>query len=103
MPLRTIPIRRVGNRENLFMGCDRKLIMFTGLLTGILIFLAQEFSAALVGIFMWFVMLWILRKMAKSDAQMRFVYMRNRRYKSFYPPRSTPFRINTPGQGKQYK
>ena len=31
MALRTIPIRRAGNRDNLFMGGDRELVMFSGL------------------------------------------------------------------------
>ena len=31
MALRTIPIRRAGNRHNLFMGGDRELVMFSGL------------------------------------------------------------------------
>ena len=38
MALRAIPIRRAGNRENLFMGGDRELVMFSGLLAGALIF-----------------------------------------------------------------
>lgn len=42
MALRAIPIRRAGNRENLFMGGDRELVMFSGLLAGALIFSAQE-------------------------------------------------------------
>jgi hypothetical protein len=42
MALRTIPIRRAGNRENLFMGGDRELVMFSGLLAFALIFSAQE-------------------------------------------------------------
>ena len=32
MTLRTIPIRRAGNRHNLFMGGDRELVMFAGVL-----------------------------------------------------------------------
>ena len=32
MALRAIPIRRAGNRINLFMGGDRELVMFTGLI-----------------------------------------------------------------------
>ena len=32
MALRTIPIRRAGNRHNLFLGGDRELVMLAGLL-----------------------------------------------------------------------
>ena len=32
MALRTIPVRRAGNRHNLFLGGDRELVMTAGLL-----------------------------------------------------------------------
>ncbi len=103
MALRTIPIRRASNRDNLFMGGDRELVMFSALLAAILIFAAQDWTAALVGLGAWFIALWVFRKMAKADPKMRFVYLRNLRYQSYYPPRATPFRNNTTAQGNQYK
>ena len=96
MALRTIPIRRAGNRENLFMGGDRELVMFSGLLAGALIFSAQEVRATVFALF-------VCRLMAKSDPKLRHVYLRHRRYKAYYPARSTPYRENTTSQGKQYK
>lgn len=98
-----IPIRRSGNRENLFLGCDRELIMVTALITFTLIFATQNIWAMVVGGALWFLALKILRKMAKADPKMRDVYMRHRRYKRFYPAHSTPFRVNTESQGKRYK
>lgn len=103
MALRAIPIRRAGNRENLFMGGDRELVMFSGLLAGALIFTAQEFRATVFGIVLWFFALFVFRLMAKADPKMRHVYLRHRKYKPYYAPRSTPFRENTSSQGKQYK
>jgi len=103
MALRTIAIRRAGNRENLFMGGDRELVMFAGLLAGALIFSAQEGRATMFGIALWFGALFVFRLMAKSDPKMRHVYLRHRRYKAYYPARSTPFRENTTRQGKQYR
>ncbi|EGQ8485001.1 conjugal transfer protein TrbD [Vibrio diabolicus] len=103
MALRTIPIRRAGNRENLFMGGDRELVMFSGLLAAALIFSAQEVRATVFGICLWFGALFVCRLMAKSDPKLRHVYLRHRIYKSYYAARSTPFRENTPSQGKQYK
>ncbi len=103
MALRKIPIRRAGNRHNLFMGGDRELVMFSGLLAAVLIFAAQDWAALILGILMWFASLWMLRKMGKADPMMRQVYLRNRRYKPFYPPRATPFRENGASQGKQYQ
>ncbi len=103
MSLRAIPIRRAGNRHNLFMGGDRELVMFSGLLAGALVFSAQEWTATIFGLFLWFTSLFLLRLMAKSDPKMRAIYMRHRRYKTYYPARSTPFRENTVTQGKQYR
>ena len=40
--------------------------------------------------------------MAKSDPKLRFVYLRHRRYRRYYPARSTPF-ASTPPAGKQYQ
>ena len=103
MALRTIPIRRAGNRENLFMGGDRELVMFSGLLAGALIFSAQDIRATVFGITLWFGAMFALRLMAKSDPKLRKVYLRHRYYRAYYPARATPFRDNTPTQGKQYK
>lgn len=99
MSLRSIPIRRSSNRPNLFMGGDRELVMFSGLLAAILIFASQDWLAAIVGLFFWFSFLWMLRMMAKSDPYLRAVYLRQRRYQSYYPARSTPFRVNPQAKG----
>ena len=103
MALRAIPIRRAGNRHNLFMGGDRELVMFAGLLAFALIFSAQELRATIFGLALWFGTLYACRLMAKHDPKMRQVYLRHRRYRRFYPPRSTPFRSNSGSQGRQYK
>jgi len=103
MALRTVPIRRAGNRQNLFMGGDRELVMFAGLMAAALIFSAQELRATVVGLLLWFGALFFCRLMAKSDPKLRFVYLRHRKYKPYYPARSTPFRSNTRSQGRQYK
>lgn len=97
MSLRTIPIRRCGNRASLFMGGDRELLMFSGLLSAILLFAAQDWLAAIAGIAMWFLSLKGLRLMAKSDPCMRAIYLRQRSYQAYYPARSTPFRENKRG------
>ena len=78
-------------------------MMFSGLMAGALIFSAQDLRATLFGVGLWFGALFACRLMAKADPKMRHVYLRHRRYKKYYPPRSTPFRENTPSQGAQYK
>jgi type IV secretion system protein TrbD len=101
MALREIAIHRVGNRPNLFMGGDRELVQFTGLLAVALIFSAQEIRATIFGFVLWFFSLFAFRMMAKSDPLLRFVYLRQLlKYKKYYPARSTPFREN---QGEPYK
>jgi type IV secretion system protein VirB3 len=94
MALRTVPIRRSGNRHNLFMGGDREMVMFSGLLAFALIFSAQELRATVMGLGLWTLSLFLLRLMAKADPMMRFVYLRHRRYRDYYPARSTPYRVN---------
>ncbi|WP_294041428.1 conjugal transfer protein TrbD [Thiolapillus sp.] len=103
MTLRAVPIRRAGNRENLFMGGDREMVMFSGLMAFAMVFSAQEVRATLFGLVLWFGALYGLRVMAKADPAMRHVYLRHRLYKAYYPPRSTPWRVNTGGQGKRYR
>lgn len=103
MSLRKIPIRRAGNRHNLFMGGDRELVMFTGLVAAALIFSAQQLNATVFGIVLWFTSVYFFRLMAKADPQLRSVYLRHRKYRPYYAARSTPFRENTRGQGSQYQ
>ena len=69
--LRTVAIRRSGNRPNLFMGGDRELVMFSGLLAFALIFSAFELQATIFGIGLWVFALFALRLMAKHDPQLR--------------------------------
>ena len=82
--LRKVPIRRIGNRHNLFMGGDRELVMLAGLLAFALVFNAQEMRAADYRHAPVDRRLFLLRLMAKSDPQMRSVYLRHRRYKAYY-------------------
>ena len=83
------------------MGGDRELVMFAGLLAAALIFSAQELRATIFGVVLWFGALFVCRLMAKADPKMRPVYLRHRRYKEYYPARSTPYRANKAQQGRQ--
>jgi type IV secretion system protein VirB3 len=77
--------------------------MFAGLLAGALIFSAHEWKACAFGILLWGSALQVFRIMAKADPKMRHVYMRQRRYRKYYAPRSTPFRLNGPAEERQYR
>ena len=102
MALRKIPIRRVMHRDNLFLGGDRELVLFCGAVAFALVFTAQELRAGIVGVTLWFLLLYLLRLMAKADPKLRYVYLRQLLYKPYYPARSTPWRANTTRQGNQY-
>ena len=101
--LEIVPIHRGLIRSNLFLGGDRELVMFSGLIAGTLIFYTWEIKAALVGVIFWSFALWVLRMMAKHDPKMRQTYMRHRLYHGYYPPKSTPWRDNAASQGRQYR
>jgi type IV secretion system protein TrbD len=103
MALNPIPIRQCGNRDNLLLGGDREMVMFSGLCAFSMIITAQEWSAFLVGTLIWFGAIFALRMMAKADPKLRWVYLRHRRYKRYYPAHSTPFRVNTHSQGRRYR
>jgi len=103
MALRSVPIHRVANRDSLFMGGDRELVMLAGLLAAALIFTAQDLRATVFGIALWFGGLFAFRLMAKSDPKMRDVYLRHRKYEKVCPPRSTPFRDNPTSQENRYR
>lgn len=101
--MRKAPIRQSGNKDLLFLGGDRELVMFSALIAFTLIFATQNWIAFFFGVFLWFFCLAALRKMAKADPKMRDVYLRHRKYKNYYPARSTPFRENTSSQTVRYK
>ena len=103
MALRTVPIRRAGNRDNLFLGGDREIVMVAGLAAFTLIVAAQDLVATLTGIFLWCSTLQLARIMAKKDPRLRDVYLRHRLYARYYPARSTPFRMNSARQGRRYR
>ena len=103
MTLRTVPIHRIGNRDSLFMGGDRELVMLSGAMTFVWIFHGKSWMTTVAGITLWFLALYLFRLLAKADPKMRWVYLRHRGYKRYYPARSTPFRINLDNQGRRYK
>ncbi len=92
--LRKIPIRRVGARDNLFLGGDRELVMVAGLLSVTLIIPSQSWYGAIAGFGLWFFAIYFLRKMAKADSKIRYVYLRHIKYKKYYAAHSKPYREN---------
>ena len=94
MALRRVTIHRAGVRPHLFLGGDRELVLFTGLLTAALTVTSFQWASVLTGIVLWMVALFLLRRIAKADPLMRFVYQRQLLYRRYYPARSRPYRKN---------
>lgn len=103
MALHVTRIHRIGQKPVPVMGCDRELVMFTGLCAFALAFVAMTWVTTIFSIVLWFGGLFVLRRFQKSDPLMRWVYMRQWGYAKYYRPRATPFRINPAGQGVRYK
>lgn len=85
-------IHRALSRPNLLMGADRELVLITGLAAVILIFVVLTVYSALFGVAVWIVIVGLLRLIAKSDPQMRHVYVRHISYRPHYMPTTSPWR-----------
>jgi len=94
MSLARAKIHRAGIRPHLFLGGDRELVLFTGLIAFALTVPSFQWASIATGIALWLVVLYLLRKMAKADPLMRHVYLRQLRYGRYYAARSTPWREN---------
>jgi len=94
MPLARARIHRAGVRPHLFLGGDRELVLFTGLIAFALTVPSFQWASIATGITLWLVALYLLRQMAKADPLMRHVYLRQLRYRRYYPARSTLWREN---------
>ena len=94
MSLARARIHRAGTRPHLFLGGDRELVLFTGLIAFALTVPSFQWASIVTGISLWLVALYLLRKMANADPLMRHVYLRQLRYRRYYAPRSTPWRAN---------
>ena len=94
MSLARARIHRAGVRPHLFLGGDRELVLFTGLIAFALTVPSFQWASIITGIALWLVILYLLRKMAKADPLMRHVYLRQLRYGRYYAARSTPWREN---------
>jgi type IV secretion system protein TrbD len=85
-------IHRALSRPNLLMGADRELVLLTGLMAVILIFVVLTIYSAVFGVLVWTLVLGVLRLMAKADPMMRRVYLRHVSYRQHYRATSSPWR-----------
>lgn len=94
MSLARARIHRAGTRPHLFLGGDRELVLFTGLIAFALTVPSFQWASIVTGISLWLAALYLLRKMAKADPLMRHVYLRQLRYRRYYAARGTPWGVN---------
>lgn len=87
----SVPVYSALNRQNLFLGADRELALLLTLICAVLIIVALSFITAIIGIALWFLLINVLRMMAKADPMMRQIFIRQTKYATFYPAHSTPF------------
>ncbi|WP_206110736.1 conjugal transfer protein TrbD, partial [Pannonibacter phragmitetus] len=64
-------IHRALSRPTLLFGADRELVLVTGLLAVILVFVVLTMVSAILGAVIWIVVVGILRMMAKADPASR--------------------------------
>ncbi|MDN5069410.1 conjugal transfer protein TrbD [Aliarcobacter butzleri] len=79
------------NKPNLIFGADRELILMTGVISFGLFFTGLTWITTITAIFLFLVNGFFLRLMAKADPLMRYIFIRQVKYKKFYFARSTPF------------
>ncbi len=85
--LRRTPFYRAFHRANLFLGGERKLVMFTALVCAGLIISSQSWWVTGICAVLWVVFLGLFRQMAKKDPYLSQVYLRHIQYQSYYPPK----------------
>lgn len=88
-----VPIRK-HNRDSLLAGCDRELFLSTAVLAGALVFSSMDIRAFVFGVTLMVVVVYLLRKAGHADPKLRDVYLRHRKYRKYYPARSSINRIN---------
>jgi len=86
-----VPIYSALNKTTLFMGADRELALLLALICGVMVVVSLSFVVALLGGALWFIAMALLRTMAKADPLARKVYLKQTKYKTYYPAHSTPF------------
>jgi len=88
------PYHRALYRPHLLLGADRALVIVAAGASLLVIATGMNAVSLMVGVALWLVSIAFLRSIAKADPQMRQIYMRSRRYRGFYPPRSRPYRVD---------
>ncbi len=92
--LRQTPFYRALHRPRLLLGADRQLMIITLFLTALLTVVSMNKVSIILGILIFMVSVYALRKAAKADPLMRPVYLRHVMYAGYYAPFSRPWRVS---------
>ena len=68
MALRTVPIHQSFTRPSLLLGCDRELIISSGVVAFALVISAQQWVAFWTGLTLWVFSLFVLRQLSIRKA-----------------------------------
>lgn len=87
------PIFKIGVRSVLLLGCDRTLLIISAVLLIITAYALRSVLACFICGGLMFVVIGLLRKLAKADPYMYSVYMNQRKYNhvKFYHTHATHF------------
>ena len=91
VPLRAARVYRIGTRDPLLLGCDRRLLLLSAFLLLGEGWAWSSIPAVAGSAALWVVFLGIFRKMGKADGKLLDVYLRSLHYKSHYSAKSTPW------------
>ena len=86
--LREVVIHESANRPNQLLGSDRELVLVALLTSVSLAFALATWWGIVLSTALWATAVAVLKRMGKADPQLRQVYLRHIRYRSFYPAKS---------------
>jgi type IV secretion system protein VirB3 len=78
-------VRQSLLRPLLLLGCERELIIMSGMLAAMLVFAMSNLVLAVLGVGFWLLSLVALQRMAKADSQLSRTYIRHVNKKIYYP------------------
>lgn len=91
VPLRPARVFRIGTRDPLLLGCDRRLLLLSAFLLLGEGWAWSSIPAIAICAVLWIAFLAIFRKMGKADGKMLDVYLRSLHYRARYSAKSTPW------------
>ena len=87
---RTVAIHLSLIRPILLLGAERELVLLSGVVAAILVMSLQRVVFTVIGVVVWITSVALLQRAAKADPQLSRVYLRQTRYRGYYPAQSRP-------------